>query len=124
MIGILLMGLATPVVEQALLDKFILYSEYCAAAYCRPQQDKAGGKVSCGSAKTCPKVKALGGCSCLPYPHMRISSNSSHQIPRSIACGMRKNFPWHISKQRMLIIAVGQPASSLPTIPIKRLFWR
>ncbi|KAE9974558.1 hypothetical protein EG328_003775 [Venturia inaequalis] len=46
-------------IEQELLDKFILYSEYCSAAYCGPQQGKAGGKVSCGIAKTCPKVEAL-----------------------------------------------------------------
>jgi hypothetical protein len=67
--------LATFGVEQALLDKFILYSEYCAAAYCGPQQGKAGGKVNCGSAKTCPKVEALGGVFPFSTPFPKLSVN-------------------------------------------------
>jgi len=40
------------------LETLIYYSEWSAAAYCGPQlSNKTGGKVSCGSAGTCPRVE-------------------------------------------------------------------
>jgi predicted lipase len=46
-------------VTQAMVNEFKHVSEWAAAAYCKPQQGKSGGKVSCGKAKICDSVERL-----------------------------------------------------------------
>ena len=44
-------------INKALHERLIYYSEYAAAAYCKPQQATGGGKVACAPAKTCGRVE-------------------------------------------------------------------
>jgi hypothetical protein len=48
---------AAATIEKDLLDKFIYFSQYNAAAYCPAQQNKIGGKISCGKENVCPIVQ-------------------------------------------------------------------
>lgn len=47
----------TAVITPDQLEKFKLYSEYSAAAYCGAQQGEAGSRITCGTAGVCPKVE-------------------------------------------------------------------
>jgi hypothetical protein len=49
---------STKAISKELHERLIYWSEYSAAAYCPPQQEKTGGKVACQPAKTCLRVEA------------------------------------------------------------------
>lgn len=42
-----------------MVNEFRHVSEWATAAYCKPQQGKSGGKVTCGKYKTCESVERL-----------------------------------------------------------------
>jgi hypothetical protein len=48
---------STHVISKETHEDLIYYSEYAAAAYCPPQQNKTGGKVACSPAQTCERVE-------------------------------------------------------------------
>jgi len=49
---------ATARIDATLLKEFEYYAHYNAAAYCKQNQGKSGIKVSCGNARSCPRVQA------------------------------------------------------------------